>query len=282
MITEPEMAGEESGPGPAPDVLSGAEGGGGPGAWARRAARAARGIEEPGEPATRPARRPPWLWALGGAAAACAVGAAVIQGTGYGRTTAPDLHGYRIADSPCTGQNLQPLTDTLGTGAFVADTQSLRKGRTLDHVACSLAGWAPSISGWETTYNVTVTVDLHKKTSPRGEFEDITRLLVPEPTPTPAVSGGLVYLPESPETTKPFAGLGDAAYFTTGAVRQALTVLHGGAVLCITVDAYSESEDTGAETDTHAVPRLPPPLNPTALRNALPQTMRHLMSILSS
>jgi hypothetical protein len=260
VITEPEM---EQGPEPlrAAEVLAGGD-------------RPERGRRPGGG-------RLPWLWALGGAVLACAVGAAVLDGIGYGRDPAPDLHGYHLGSSLCTGQNLQPLTDALAAQTLTAVPGATRHGAAVDHAACALFASAPGGDGWRTEYTVSLTVDLHKKTDPQAEFEDDVHQQAVGPTPGSGVPLSQVMAFDG-AVVRPFPGLGDRAFLTTSRSHQSLSVQEGGAVLTLTVDATNEWEASGAPPDeTDGSASRPPLADTTALRPVLPGTVRHLMGVLA-
>lgn len=271
MITEPEMT-DESGDDRIADVLSDDQGPRPPGrSW------------RPGE-VWRPGetwRRQPWVWALGGAVVASAVWTGVLRGVDYGHTSAPDLHGYHLGENPCTGQNLEPLVDALGATSMNAMPGPVSTGTTLDHVSCDLNGDATTGDGWVTSYTVSVTVDLHKKTDPRTEFEDSVRTQVSAPNAT--LFGGTVIVAHSTRTTKPLTGLGDRAILTTGANIQSISVLHGGGVFSVSVSANNQWNGTNPPP-THAdgSPTRPLLVDTKRLAAYLPRTVRHLMSALAA
>lgn len=227
------------------------------------------------------AKRRPWIWAGGGVVAASLVWVAALQGTGYGQTKAPDLHGYHLGGSLCTTSNLQPIVDALTVSGYTADNHApTHKGPTMDHSTCAMTGSTSTGDGWSSTYTIAVTVDLHKKTDPSAEFEDLAGL--DNPGPTPAVMGDFIYLPDTGAVVQPFPGLGDKAYFTIGNSYQALHVLHGGAIITLSVVAANEWLGTGQPTDANGSPRRPALVDVKPLHPVLPQAMRRLMGVLSS
>lgn len=274
MITEPEMA-----DGPEQDRPAGVPG-----------EALAAGSGSGSEPAPRPGpgsrygygygKFGPWRWAVGGVAVACAIWTTVLTGTGYGRTPAPDLHGYHLTGSLCTSSHLAPLVDVLPAEVFAADNPPVRRGPSLDRATCTLAGSAPIGGGWTHTYVITVSVDLHRRTDPRAEFEDTAGIQVAVPVARP--SGVFISMADGIDSTRPYPGLGDRAYLTTGTSRQALSVLHGGAVLSVIVDASTRwpgADSPPANLDgSFTIPPIP---GSTAVRPALAPTVRHLMALLS-
>lgn len=265
MITEPEMA-DESGDGRFADVLSDDDRPEQPGTGARFSSGAWR--------------RYPWVWALGGIVVASAVWTGVLRGLDDG-TDEPDLHGYHLTDSPCSGQNLQPLVDRMGATALTSDNGPVSTGSTLDHVSCSLYGDRTNGDGWVTSYTVSVTVDLHRKTDPRTEFEDATKVAVSAPNAT--LFDGKVYVPRSDQRTRPLSGLGDRAYLTTGPFGQSVNVLHGGGVFAITVNANNQWNGTGnPPANADGSPKRPILVDTRPLASDLPATVRHLMKVLAT
>ncbi|WP_329136079.1 hypothetical protein OG552_23645 [Streptomyces sp. NBC_01476] len=257
MITEPELSGA-SGPERPVDLVSDTAGsvpGGG--------------------------RRRPWWWALGGVVVASAVWGAVLQGTGYGHTAAPDLHGYHISDGLCAAQNLQPLTDAISTGYIPGDTPVVDKGAALDHFSCDVTASMPKGDGWKTVYDVRVTVDLHKKTDPRAEFADISRLLVPADAFLP--SDDVIFVTDPHEKRVPVTGIGDRAVGTSGTTRQALTVLHGGAVISLNVRAATVWGEVGDAPGTNeGTTEIGPQPDISGLTATVTRTVRHVMRTLST
>lgn len=242
MISEPELTGGVDGE-PA-EVIGGGE-------WEAGAAPGVRG-------------RRAWVWAACGALAASAVwgvGVRVWQEWHDGR---PDLHGYALRDSPCTSGTLEPLTSALGAkeSAVVTPTDA-HLGKAVDTARCTMELYAPDGSGGVDLFQVTVTVDLHKHTDPRGEFEDLAGI---DPrTLAPAADVHRV------------AGLGDEAVAQTTDRSTELRVLHGGAVFTLTLTGYapgSVSEDTrgalhgGPRTASSDIGRFEPALV-GAMRNVM-------------
>lgn len=261
MIGEPEME-EASGPGTGAgrgEVLGGGERTGhdrGPGARKR------------------------WGWAFGGFAVACVLGVAALEVTGYGQTDAPDLHGYRVGQDLCTALLLQPLVDRMAAQSQSADPLLTRRGSTVDHTACLMSDRSDHGDGWSTDYVVAVTVDLHKKRDPGPEFDDAVRAAAA----APVAGSRLLPLPPPDEVSavSAYPGLGDRAYLISSRSRQELAVLHGGAVFFLSVDATNDREARDGEpmdsTGSRAPDRVP---DTTALRTALPATMRGLMDALA-
>lgn len=252
VISEPEMAGEPE-PGRPGDVLSGGD--------------------------TRPRgalRRRPWWWGLGGAVTACAVWAGVLQGTGYGRHHDPDLHGLHFHDDLCVTFNLEPLIDSLPPDGFGDGRPAVTRAPALDHLSCAMAFSPADASGWSTAYLVQLTVDLHHTTDPRAEFTALYDPVVASPT-LPVV-GGTEFgygTGDFPPTSYP--GLGDLAYASRGASHEALSVLYGGAVISLSLDATPRWTGTGqAPAQSPDLPDI------SALRPLLPRTIRHLMTVLAT
>jgi hypothetical protein len=110
----------------------------------------------------------------------------------------------------------------------------VRLGPALDQIRCTLSVTSPIPHVGTARYEAFVTVDLHKKTDPRPEFEDQHAIDAADLTPA--------------ETATTVSGLGDLAYvLTVSEQRQQLKVLHGGAVFTLTVTGYNTltvSDDT--------------------------------------
>ncbi|MFC4884013.1 hypothetical protein ACFPK5_02260 [Streptomyces beijiangensis] len=214
-----------------------------------------------------------WTWALGAVVATSMAWALTLQGIGYGDVSPPDLHHYRIAESPCSGDNLKPLTDALGTSRFEVTPAVTRTGSVLDQAQCVLTAQAPVGTHWHASYAVTVTVELHKKTNPAPEFEDRNRPHGPNLDPDSSTAAI-----DETDRVVPVPDLGDKAYLLVGnELDQTLTVLQGGAVFTIGVDAYEQWTGSGeVPPDVNGYPQQPPSMS--RLHPALIATIRRLMS----
>ena len=206
MISEPELTG---GPEyPAPELL---------------------GADDP-EPrpagAGRPGRRA-WVWGLGGAVVASTAWAGGLHAYDLHRHHGPDLHGYVLGDSPCAGDTLQPLTRALGARDFQAVSPAVvHLGPALDQIRCTISAVSAIAGSGSPRYEAFVTVDLHKKTDPRPEFDDQRSLDTTDLVPV--------------ENTEAVPGLGDEAYLVTISDQtEELKVLHGGAVFTLTLTGYN-------------------------------------------
>ncbi|MBY8878276.1 hypothetical protein [Actinacidiphila acidipaludis] len=282
MIGEPEEVSEEPGrPGavdgpaaggaPADDLIEGGAPADGPAAGGGRQ-----------EAPVRVARRRVWAGVLTGVVAASAVWAAVLRGSGWGQVAPPDLHGYRLVDDLCSSLHLEPLSDALN-GGFEYNVPVVRRGPTVDHMTCALTARSASADGWETVYRVTVSVDLHKKTDPRTEFTD---LYGPPAQPPPGLDDDsgpyLQYLYTHETRVRAYPGLGDLAYQTLSPYHQGMSVLRGGAVVTMTLDATNVWTLSGdPPTDRNGAPERPARVTTIALRPALIRTVRHVMTVLS-
>lgn len=293
MISEPEMPGEEpvsepeqvvgigpvgatggeDGLGPAvADVIGGHDPG--PGRWGARWRTDWRGLDW----------RRLGAGAVAGAVLASAVWVLVLRGTDYGRDAAPDLHGYHLGDTPCASANFEPLTEHL-PNSYLGGIPEIRKGPALDHVTCDM--FSPSLkdAGWITDYQVTLTIDLHKKTDPRAEFADTYGRPASSPGPVvmdPGTGAAVTAVTSDNDVITPYPGIGDLAYLSAGRDQQSLRVLHGGAVFILTVEATNAWGDTGpAPTDSQGAPSPPPTVVTSTLRPYMAQTLTRLMRSLS-
>lgn len=182
---------------------------------------AAFDLVEGAGPADAPARRRlprHWTWALTATAATCALWAAGLTVWHHAQPDGPDLHGYQLAGSPCARGSLAPLVGTSPTHGYT-NPAVFSHGPALDRAECSAGTvWDRTTTDEPQSSTVTVSVELHKKTDPRAEFEDQRSLILPSLTPASRV------------TRVP--GLGDEAYFLVIDPDQIeLKVLHGGLVL---------------------------------------------------
>lgn len=260
MIGEPEMA-DEAGGGLPGDLLSSSDDLGSGGGTLRRPR--------------------PWLWAVGGIAAASAVWAAVLHGTAG---TAPDLHGYHLRGNPCSGDALSPLKDAVGTRDFAASDATVSSGPALDKLACTLVSVSSADEGLATTYTITLSLELHRRTDPRAEFENIRRAQVSHRAGTMGGNAVLAVADSgftSAADVHPVMDVGDEGYLLSDHdATQTLEVLHGGAVFTLQVTGYIQWNSTG-EADAEAGD---PPKDPdlTRVRPAMTTAMRHLMASLAS
>jgi hypothetical protein len=260
MITEPEWAGDD---GEGPEGREELRGG---------------GRFSPRMPAVRSTVARMWVVGVAAVVATSLVWAVVLVFAVHGRSRAQDLHGYRIPGSTCTTAHLEPFTQALGLQQFDADPGVVLRGRALEHVSCTLSGTRSAGDGWVTRYTATVTVDLHKKTDPRPEFEDAGR--VQDDTLPVSGQGTYVAFPVS-GTTKPVTGLGERAYSVVNDTRQVIRVLDGGAVFSLTFDGLNQWQGTGTPRTTDGAAQRPVGADTKFLRPALLPTMRQLMRSLA-
>ncbi|WP_438488018.1 hypothetical protein [Streptomyces sp. S186] len=159
-----------------------------------------------------------WLWAVGGAVAAAAIGASVMFATGaFSSEPGPDLKGYAFRDDLCAATSLTPFANAhyrakpsagSGSGSSGASSppnpqHSGSRMNSMDSMWCNIsltadhAGAGDYSSTW--LYN---SVTLHKKTDPGPEFADVYRAYEKQQT---TVS----------YKVEPVTGLGDEAYLVT-------------------------------------------------------------------
>jgi len=217
----------------------------------------------------------PWGWVLGAVLATSAAWAVTLQAVDYGRPSPPDLHHYRITGNPCDDVTLTPLARALGTSPEPADTTT-RTGPTLDQVRCALKAGAP-VAGthWKGTYQVTVFIEVYKKTDPAAEFEDRNR---PDGPDLDAFSEDT---DDETAHVTPVRDLGDRAYLLTGSdTHRVLTVLHGGAVFTLDISALELWAGPGVlPPDADGFPQRPPSL--ARFDPVLVTTVRGLMTAMS-
>ena len=241
MITELEPTGDgrDDGDGgrPAPDVVAGRGG-------------------------SRLPAAPLWLWgAPAGAVAASAVwGVLLAAGIGPYHADRPDLHGYRIDGSPCAGGTFAALAKAVKATGSESTPASLVHGTAVDRARCTYSATTSPAVGWTTAYTLDVSVDLHKLSDIRGEFEQERSF----DTSTLTVA----------DSSVPVPGLGDEAYaLTFTGQAQELKVRRGGAVATIRLtdntfwsgSGYGPGPDgitasTTALPDTPALPAFRPAL----------------------
>jgi hypothetical protein len=213
----------------------------------------------------------PWVWAACAAVLTSAVWAGTLQATGYGRTHAPDLHGYHVSAGLCTGGNFRGLLDALDAHPFQDDAAGaiITRSSAVDRAECDVS--AIGGPGARTEFTVSVTVDLHKKTDPAAEFDAVEHVELPTPD-----YGTAVLSVSDPPPTHP-RGIGDRANLTTTKYRQKLAVRHGGAVITLALTATAEV----TEPDKDGNPQAARPVDTRKYAGDLAPAMLHLMSVLA-
>lgn len=264
MITEPEISGEY-GEGAPLDVLSDADPA--PRRWSGAGSGPAfgpgRGFGGGLGRGLGPRLRKPWAQALVGVVAASAVWAGGLYAFHAGQDI-PDLHGYHVGESPCSGRTLLPLTEAMGDRAPGATPAGLVRGTALDRAQCMFNARSPAANGWSAAYSGLITVDLHKKAAPGAEFDNSRQ-----------VYDNTLQLAQHVESVP---GLGDRAYLLTVSDRtRELKVLHGGAVFTLTLSGYVAAADMGgASVERPAQPTL----DLGRFRSAMIATVRQVMTTL--
>jgi hypothetical protein len=256
VISEPELTGgaEE----PEPDVISDA--GGRP-----RRSPGPGGSGGPGGRFPFPFHfRRHWTWGLGGLVVASALWMAGLHVYDDHRG-GPDLHGYSLGGSPCAGSGLKPLTDALkATDTEAVTPAAAHLGPALDQIQCTLSVGARTPGSVTSRYQVFVTIDLHKTTDPRPEFDDQRGLDTKDLTPA--------------ESDAAVPGLGDEAYLLTiSSQTQQLRVLRGGAVFSLTLTGFNDiAPDPAVANSLRGSPPSPDDLR--QYRAALVAAMRDVMT----
>lgn len=229
-------------------------------------------VEVIGDDGRDPARWRPggaaWVWGIGGVLLASAVWAGGVRWWDAHRDVRPDLRGYVLGDgprdSPCMGGTLAPLTGALGaTSTGVMSPTQVSHGKAVDRSRCTLDAYAPGAGEGLNRYEVLVTIDLHKSTDPRPEFEDDITVDAQD---------------LSPVAVHQVTGLGDEAVVQVlGQHSSQVRVLDGGAVFTLTLTGFTDSpvsDDTlGA---LHGGPRTAVP-DATRYERALVGAMRNVM-----
>ncbi|SEG48032.1 hypothetical protein SAMN05216223_105408 [Actinacidiphila yanglinensis] len=241
MITEPELTGgsEESGP----DVIGDA------------------GDRPPG----RLARRRHWTWGAGGLLVASVLWMIGLHVYDDHRDTGPDLHGYALGASPCSDGSLDPLTRALGaTDSEAVTPAAAHLGPALDQIHCTLSVGSRTPGTVTSRYQVFVTIDLHKSTDPRAEFDDQRGLDTGDLNPAEADSS--------------VPGIGDEAYLLTiSSQTEELRVRHGGAVFSVTLTGFNDiAPDPAVANSLQGTPPSPDDLS--RYRSALVASMRDVMA----
>ncbi|MEU3057838.1 hypothetical protein [Streptomyces griseus] len=253
MISEPELVGED-GPGSSPDVVSGFDRV--PAAGRRRG----QGV----------------LWGVGGALVASVVWATAVFAYGIGGDRKPDLHGYRVESDSCAAVELTALAEVVGATEPEPATTELDgiEHPALHRIRCTViltpsdaaAQGGEDEAKWTTTYQASVTAELHKETDPRPEFEASSTL-------TEVDGVAVAQVERVPD-------LGDLAHLLImdDNVMQ-LKVVEGGAVVTLTLTAWTSFDADDGEEET---PDVPPEPELHAYRADLISDMRDVMKALKT
>ncbi|MFJ2116502.1 MULTISPECIES: hypothetical protein [unclassified Streptomyces] len=266
MISEPELAGEESPGRPAAPSIPAPRPGAGPAGPVSDAPDGSETLIGEGLPTVAPGRRP-WLWALGGAVAASAVWTGGLYGYDM---TGPDLHGYRVSRNLCLDAELSALST--GLGRKTEEQAGGDEKASLARAVCSVTLMPdgprdPEKDTAPTPFAVVqVGYTLHKRTDPAAEFDETVTDLAPDAYGRPSAER--------------LSGLGDRAYLVempSGDMIR-LRVLDGRAVLTLdvtTATGYALDPVTGEQEETA-------PVDPGELRPELIDDMRELMAALKT
>lgn len=254
MITEPELTGGST-------------------AEPSRGSHPADAVRQTAPRAGRRGARRPWLWgALAGAVAASGVWVGPVLAGGLSPPGGPpDLHGYRIGASPCAGRAFDVLATAVGADSTSTTPASFSRGPALDRAQCTYAARTAPEHGWATGYQLLASVDLHKTTDPRAEFED--ERAVDDATLIAA------------DTVTEVRGLGDDAYLLTfDDQTRILKVLRGGAVITLRLTAATRWAGAGPGPRPGELlsetPQVPQPADLGRVSPALTRAARALMATL--
>ncbi|MBC9717615.1 hypothetical protein H9Y04_34295 [Streptomyces sp. TRM66268-LWL] len=235
MISEPELVGEDGEiPSYALDVVA------------------------PPDPVRRDPGRRPWLWALGGAAAASAVWAGSLYGVQGDEK--PDLQGYRLPTDLCTVSTLTSLSAKYGKP--VPEHRAIRQDDALDRGWCVVQLGDPKHG--ITEYSVCITFALHKEIDPEPEFKTL------------AMDKDWYDESEAAAVTE-VTDLGERAYYVPGESygMPELQVLDGPAVLQMTLNAgYNDWAEENEEFTE------PPEPDFKGVRERMIEDMKSLMRAL--
>ncbi|MFE7336943.1 hypothetical protein [Streptomyces griseus] len=252
MISEPELVGED-GPGSSPDVVSGFD----------------------REPAAGRRRGSGVLWGVGGALVASVVWATAVFAYGIGGDRKPDLHGYRVESDSCAAIELKALAEVVGATEPEAAATELDgiEHPALHRIRCTVILTPPDAAAqggedgakWTTTYQASVTAELHKETDPRPEFEASSTL-------TEIDGVAVAQVERVPD-------LGDLAHLLVmeDNVMQ-LKVVEGGAVVTLSLTAWTNFD----LDDEEEVPDVQPEPELLAYRADLITDMREVMKALKT
>ncbi|MFE6689948.1 hypothetical protein ACFVFQ_26160 [Streptomyces sp. NPDC057743] len=221
----PDTSGVPGVPG-VPGAAYGSPPGGGPGVAPGPLPGAVPGIEAPRQGTAASASASGWLWAVGGAVAATAIGASVLFATGaFSSEPAPQLKGYAYRSDLCAATSLTPFEGAgykakpspgsgtgSGSGTPGAPSPSSppnpqhsgARMTSMDSMWCNVsltADNAGPTAGYASTW-VYNSATLHKKADPAPEFADIYRSYEKQQT-------SVTYKVE------PVSGIGDEAYLIT-------------------------------------------------------------------
>ncbi|MBE8478473.1 hypothetical protein [Streptomyces justiciae] len=223
----------------------------------------------------RPLRRRPWLWALGGAAAASALWAATLLLLPPANHS-PDPHGYRLDQESCKSARLASLQEALAPNSVPGTIgDELLRHPALDQVHCSLAFQkrvADKATGqgghWSVTATVDISVALHKRTDPRDEFDADRRV----------TGSGVV----TADQVRPVPGLGDEAFLIAEDMGHTeLRVLDGAAVVTLSLSTTSYYESDADNDSADSVGEGPDLPGVSTYWPAMISDMRELMSDLT-
>ncbi|GCB91174.1 hypothetical protein [Streptomyces noursei] len=250
----------------------------GPGGYGYPAPAGAYGAAPTGAPGAAPSRGVSgWLWAVGGAVAATAIGASVMFATGaFSSEPHPVLKGYAFRDDLCSVTSLMPFENahyktkpSAGTGSTGSSGPSSppnpqhsgsRMG-SMDSMWCNVsltpegAGTTDYSSSW-----VYSAATLHKKTDPAPEFADLYRAYETQQTST-------TYKVE------PVPGIGDEAFLVT---RNDSGALNSSYVILAVRDGWMTYQTTWSSYTTSSSTVKPP--GPAEIATMLESSARETLS----
>ncbi|WP_236572856.1 hypothetical protein [Streptomyces sp. GS7] len=219
-----------------------------------------------------------WLWALGGAVAATAIGASVLFATGgFSSKPSPDLKGYAYKSDLCAATSMTPFENahlqtkpssgTTGSASPGSPTENPQHSGTqqpsMDSMWCNVtltpdgAGSTGYSSTW--LYNA---VTLHKKSDPAPEFADNYRSWEKQET---SVHYKVASVP----------GIGDEAYLVT---RDDTSNNTGAYVILAVRDGWLTYQSTWSSYTSSTATSKPPTTDQitTMLEASAKDTLRRL------
>ncbi|GGU58345.1 hypothetical protein GCM10010211_24120 [Streptomyces albospinus] len=219
-----------------------------------------------------------WLWAIGGAVAATAIGASVMFATGgFSSAPDPDLKGYAYKNDLCAATSMTPFenahfqtkpsTGSAGSASSGSSTENPQHSGvqqpSMDSMWCNvtLTPDGAGSTGYSSTW-LNNAVTLHKKSDPTPEFADTYRSWEKQ-------QASVHYKVES------VSDLGDEAYLVT---RDDASNNNGSYVVLAVRDGWMTYQSTWSSYTSSAGTSKPPTTAEitTMLETSAKETLRRL------